>query len=104
MLTKQAFVVLKALCGNDEVKRAIVLSGAIEFTVQGLTSHPRHAGVAESGCAALATMALRVPENCAKIVLSNGTEAIIKAMQIHPDVIGVQVSLSYLYNLLERTQ
>ena len=88
---KQAMIVLKSLAGNDEVKRAIVTSGAIEYIVEGMTRHARHVGIAEGGCAALATFALRVPENCERIVAAGGSEAVVKAMQIHVDIAAVQV-------------
>ena len=84
-------VVLKSLAGNDEVKRAIVSVGAIEYIVEGMNRHALNAGIADGGCGALAAFALRVPENCHRIVTAGGTESIIKAMQLHPTLPLVQV-------------
>lgn len=56
-----------------------------------MATHAKQPMVAEQGCAALGTIALRSPSNSTAIVAAGGVEAIVKAMQIHPDVPGVQV-------------
>lgn len=56
-----------------------------------MTTHAKQPMVAEQGCAALGSIALRSPSNSTAIVGAGGVEVILKAMQIHPDSAGVQV-------------
>ena len=84
-------IVLKSLAGNDAVKHSIVEAGGIEYIVEGMTRHARHTGIAEGGCAALTMFALRVPENCVRIISAGGADAIIKAMQLHQTSSSLQV-------------
>jgi len=91
VLAKQALMVMKSIAGNDDVKRTIVESGGIQLVLQVMSCHQRSVGVSEAGCTALAVIALRVPENCHKIVTMGGVELLIKAMQIHPNEVAVQV-------------
>ena len=66
-------------------------SGGLGLIVAAMTTHAKQPMVAEQGCAALGSIALRSPSNCTAIVGTGGVEAILKAMQIHADSIGVQV-------------
>ena len=62
-----------------------------------MTTHAKQPLVAEQGCAALGSIALRSPANCTAIVVAGGVEAIVKAMQIHAQSAGVQVVRNTMY-------
>ena len=66
-------------------------AGGLELIVAAMTTHAKQSTVAEQGCGALGTIALRNPSNCVAIVAAGGVDAIVKAMQIHSEVTGVQV-------------
>ncbi|XP_068693794.1 armadillo repeat-containing protein 6-like isoform X2 [Montipora foliosa] len=89
-IAKQVCTLLRAIAGNDDVKTSIVDSGGLGLIVAAMTTHAKQPMVAEQGCAALGSIALRSPSNCTAIVGTGGVEAILKAMQIHADSIGVQ--------------
>lgn len=82
---------LKTLAGNDEVKKAIVDTKGMDLILIAMRTHEKLPFVAEQGCASLASISLRNPDNCAAIVASGGPEVILKAMQLHNDVVNVQV-------------
>ena len=92
-ISKQVCTLLRAIAGNDDVKTSIVDAGGLGLIVAAMTTHAKQPTVAEQGCAALGSIALRSPPNCSAIVAAGGVEAIVKAMQIHPDVAGVQVKV-----------
>ena len=56
-----------------------------------MKTHEKLPFVAEQGCAALASISLRNPDNCTAIVAAGGPEVILKAMQLHSNVVNVQV-------------
>ena len=82
---------LRAIAGNDDVKTSIVDAGGLLLIVAAMATHAKQPTVAEQGCASLGSIALRSPPNCTAIVGAGGVEAILKAMQIHPEKSGVQV-------------
>lgn len=95
-ISKQVLCVMKAVAGNDDVKVAICKAGGIELILNAVSKHQRSAVVCETGCAALATLALRQLEHGQRIMDSNGPEVIVKAMQLHPTEAGLQVELGQL--------
>ena len=82
---------LRAIAGNDDVKTSIVDAGGLGLIVLAMTTHAKQPMVAEQGCGALGSIALRNPTSCTAIVGAGGVEAIMKAMQIHSQSAGVQV-------------
>ena len=90
-IAKQVCTLLRAIAGNDDVKTSIVDAGGLLLIVAAMATHAKQPTVAEQGCAALGSIALRSPPNCTAIVGAGGVEAILKAMQIHPEKSGVQV-------------
>ena len=88
---------LRAIAGNDDVKTSIVDAGGLGLIVIAMTTHAKQSLVAEQGCAARGSIALRSPANCTAIVGAGGVEAIVKAMQIHAQSAGVQVVRNKMY-------
>lgn len=84
-------MVLKALAGNDNVKKVIVKSGGVELILAAMTKHQANASIAESACSALATVVLRNPGHVAKVMECVGYQQIVQAMKIHKDEEMVQV-------------
>ena len=94
---------LRAIAGNDDVKTSIVDAGGLGLIVIAMTTHAKQSLVAEQGCAALGSIALRSPANCTAIVVAGGVEAIVKAMQIHAQSAGVQVVRNKMYMYVNNT-
>ena len=90
-LTKQVISVLKAIAGNDDVKVAIATAGGIELILMAMSKHQRNAGICEIACAAIATIVLRQPTHCARVMQGGGADVILKTMQLHPEAPMVQV-------------
>lgn len=56
--------------------------------------------ICEQGCAALAMLALRKPENCKVIMEGGGVLASLQAMKAHPNDCIVQVTFFFFYLLV----
>lgn len=84
-ITKHVLGLIKTIAGNDDVKRAVAKAQGLELILAAMTRHARHAGIAQMGCDALATVCLRHPDHCRMVMELNGAEVIVKAMQIHHD-------------------
>lgn len=82
---------LKAVAGNDEVKQAIVLHQGAELLLGAINKHVRNGAIAEIGCACVATVCLRQPDHCAKMMDAGAAEVILRVMQLHPQDANVQV-------------
>lgn len=89
-IVRQALDVLTALAGNDEIKIAIVKEGGIELVLSGMTQHQAVPQIACSGCQLLATLSLRQPGHCGKVIECNGHHVILQAMKLHPTEVKVQ--------------
>ena len=94
-IAKQVCTLLRAIAGNDDVKTSIVDAGGLGLIVAAMMTHAKQPMVAEQGCAALGSIALRSPSNCTAIVGAGGVEAILKAMELHADSAGVQVGRDF---------
>lgn len=89
-LVRSILLLLKSLAGNDEVKDEIVKVGAAELVVEAMMQHLTQPSIAEAGCAALASLALRCPSHCPDIMMAGGGAAIVHAMEQHPGEANVQ--------------
>ncbi len=94
---QRALGVLKATAGNDKAKATIGVNNGIELIIAGIGKHPLSTGIADVGCSTIATVSLKQPENCTRVVQAGGPEVILKAMQLHPTSEGVQVGDSQLW-------
>ncbi|XP_013381017.1 armadillo repeat-containing protein 6 [Lingula anatina] len=104
-LAKHSIGLMRTIAGNDNVKAAIVNAGGVELIVGAMGTHQAQPQICENGCAALGTLALRLPPHCAKIVKCGGHEVIIQGMKIHKDVSAVQKQACMaLRNLVARTR
>jgi len=81
---------LRAVSGNDEVKRIIGARGGIQLIVDVMQAQLRSEKVAEQGSAALAALALKTPTNATAIVAANGPHVIVKSMYMHPKAVKMQ--------------
>ena len=68
-------------------------AGGLILIVAAMGTHVKQPTVAEQGCAAIGSIALRSPPNCVAIMAAGGSEVVLKAMQIHDNSAGVQVAL-----------
>ncbi|KAM8961028.1 armadillo repeat-containing protein 6 [Pelodytes ibericus] len=104
-VVKQVLSAIKVIAGNDDVKDAIVNSGGTDLIVLAITRHLSSAQICDQGCAALAMLALRKPENCKVIMEGGGALAALQALKTHPKVPTVQKqACMVIRNLVSRTQ
>ncbi|XP_040176776.1 armadillo repeat-containing protein 6 isoform X2 [Rana temporaria] len=104
-LVKQVLSAFRAIAGNDDVKDAIVSSGGTDLIVLAMSRHLSNAQVCDQGCAALAMLALRKPENCKVIMEGGGALTALQAMKIHPKDANVQKqACMVIRNLVSRSQ
>ena len=79
------------------MKVAVAKAGGLELVLAAMSKHGKHAGIAEMGCGAVASVCLRQPDHCRRVMDAGGAEVIVKAMQIHVGVEGVQVGVIRMY-------
>lgn len=91
-IVKQLLGVIKAVAGNDNVKVAIAKENGFELILGAMSKHMSQEKVCELGCAAIATIILRQPKHCQRVMDANGAAVIIQAMNVHKNSDGVQVS------------
>ncbi|XP_075467259.1 armadillo repeat-containing protein 6 [Ascaphus truei] len=104
-LVKQVLSAMRALAGNDDVKDAIANSGGTDLIVLAITRHLSSPQICDQGCAALAMLALRKPENCKVIMEGGGALAALQAMKVHPKDVNVQKqACMVIRNLVSRTR
>ncbi|KAM4810173.1 armadillo repeat-containing protein 6 [Rhinophrynus dorsalis] len=104
-LVKQVLSAIRAIAGNDDVKDAIVNSGGTDLIILAMSRHLSNAQICDQGCAALAMLALRKPENCKVIMEGGGALAALQAMKAHPQDTSVQKQgCMVIRNLVSRTR
>jgi len=72
-----------AWLGNDDVKVSIAKGPALQLVLKAMKLHLDSAPTQEQGCALLAAIALRNPENAKIIAENDGISAILEAMKAH---------------------
>lgn len=105
VIVRHALIVLKCLAGNDEVKVEIRKLGGVELIIDAMTVHGKNPQIANAACNLVSAFTLRNPENCRKVVDCQGHIHIVKALQLHPNDVGVQKNACMsLRNLVSRTK
>ena len=69
----------------------MVTKGGIELILAAMTKHQANPSVAELGCGNIATVVLRNPSHCGKVIDCQGHQVILQAMKIHIKEEAVQV-------------
>eukprot|EP00052_Salpingoeca_macrocollata_P021100 m.180152 g.180152 ORF g.180152 m.180152 type:complete len:539 (-) comp21458_c0_seq6:28-1644(-) len=82
-LAQSCFYMLKAMSGNDDVKAQINSVDGLACILQSMQKHLKSPSVAEKGCAALAALSLRKPDNAAKVVELGGANIIGNIITAH---------------------
>ena len=102
----RALVLLKVLAGNDQVKTEVGRAGGLQLIKEAVTQFLPRASTAEAGCAALASVCLRQPENCTNLVtLCEGAALITSCMRQHPKQRKVQASAAAaIRNIVSRNK
>ncbi|KAM4709680.1 armadillo repeat-containing protein 6 [Discoglossus pictus] len=104
-VVKQVLSTLRAIAGNDDVKDAIVNCGGTDLIILAMSRHLANPQICDQGCAALAMLALRKPENCNVIMEGGGALTALQAMKVHPKDVAVQKqACMVIRNLVSRTQ
>lgn len=81
---------LRAVAGNDEVKRLIGARGGIALIIDTMNQQLRSEKVAEQGAAALAALLLKTPANATAVAAAGGPHVIVTVMHMHPDAVKLQ--------------
>ena len=81
---------LRAVAGNDDVKRIIGERGGIELIIDTMQSQLRSEKVIEQGSAAIAALTLKTPTNATLVVAAGGPHVIVKTMYMHPEAVKLQ--------------
>lgn len=74
---------LRAVAGNDEVKRLIGARGGIALIVDTMQQQLRSEKVAEQGAAALAALLLKTPANATALAAVGGPHVLVTVMHMH---------------------
>eukprot|EP00045_Choanoeca_perplexa_P010669 m.109707 g.109707 ORF g.109707 m.109707 type:complete len:502 (+) comp15351_c1_seq4:878-2383(+) len=78
------FAVLKAIAGNDDVKKDIYAAGGVPIIVSLWARHPKRLAVVTNGCAAATALCLRNQDNATAFVKHGVANLVAKAMIMHP--------------------
>jgi len=81
---------LRAVAGNDEVKKIIGDRGGIGIIVDTMEAQLKSEKVAEQGNAAFAALCLKQQGNAAAVAAANGPHVIVKTMYLHPQAKKLQ--------------
>lgn len=81
---------LKAVAGNDEVKRIIGARGGISLIIDTMNKNLKSEKVIEQGAAALAAVTLKTPSNANAIAEADGAHVLVKVMYMHPKAAKLQ--------------
>ncbi|CAH0550317.1 unnamed protein product [Brassicogethes aeneus] len=107
-IVKQSYKLIKALAGNDEVKKDLLQSKNIMLApiiFRSLDNHKGNPSCAAAGLSAIAALTLRSPEN-SKILFNAGLpETIVEIMKLYPNDKTVQKSGSWaIRNMVSRSR
>ncbi|KAK2704514.1 hypothetical protein QYM36_016793 [Artemia franciscana] len=80
---KWGLALIKALAGNDDIKHLIGKMDGIPPVVLAIMHHLSIPAVCETGCLALAALALRHPQNAQRICDASGHTILVDALKIH---------------------
>jgi len=102
-LAEKSFFLIKALAGNDDVKREVAKIGGIPLIVTTLDRHKSVPMIAEMGCAAIAALCLRVPENAEAFVVNSVAPLLIDMLKNHRLKVSVERQASMaIRNMVSR--
>jgi len=91
VLVQKCLLLIKSICGNDDVKKLVVKSEALDLTLASITQHLSSSSVCEAAYTVIAAASLRCPSNCDIIMKKNAAELITEGMKQHLYDAGVQV-------------
>jgi len=81
---------LRAVAGNDEVKKIIGKRGGIGIIIDTMEQQLKSEKVAEQGSAAMAALCLKTPANAVAVAQNGGPHVIVKTMYMHPQAKKLQ--------------
>ena len=80
----RCMLLLSNMAENDDVKKDLCQSDAMPLMLTAMQSHARDPRVLRTGCAALASLALRMPDNCTLLMDAGAGHVIVESMRSHP--------------------
>lgn len=104
-LVREGFQLLKALAGNDVVKKRIIEHGAAPLITDVLCIHKANEPLAKAALMCLATLTLRSRENSAALFATGIADEIVATMQLHPGSKPVQRNAAWaIRNMVSRSR
>lgn len=105
VLVQKCLLLIKSICGNDDVKKLVVKSEALDLTLASITQHLSSSSVCEAAYTVIAAASLRCPSNCDIIMKKNAAELITEGMKQHLYDAGVQkAACRAIRNLVARNR
>ncbi|XP_057370996.1 armadillo repeat-containing protein 6-like [Daphnia carinata] len=102
-LVESSFFLIKSLAGNDDVKREVSKGNAVPLIAAALGRHKCVAALAEMGCAAIAALCLRTPDNAAAFVANGVGQLVVDILKTHKLKVGVERQASMaIRNIVSR--
>ncbi|XP_049544373.1 armadillo repeat-containing protein 6 homolog [Anopheles darlingi] len=102
---REACKLLKALAGNDTVKKQIIECGAAPLLESALNRHKSNETFARHALVCLSTLALRDPGNSKALFETGIAETIVQTMKIHPTSKVVQRNGAWaIRNMVSRSR
>lgn len=102
---RQSLALVKVMSRNDEVKRSVIKSQAVDLMMEILQLHQDSPTICESIFATLTTVSLRNPSHCDVIMSKQFAPLLIGAMERHNGHAGMQKqACMVIRNLVARTR
>lgn len=102
-LVESSFFLIKSLAGNDDVKREVSKGNAVPLIAAALGRHKCVTSLAEMGCAAIAALCLRTPDNAAAFVANGVGQLVVDILKTHKLKVGVERQASMaIRNIVSR--
>lgn len=104
-MSQRALKIVKALAGNDDVKRSLVNKGSAPLIITTMNRHMGNSAIVSVALGCIAALTLREPKNSVEFTNAGAPETIIDAMKRYPDILTVQKNASWaIRNMVARSR
>jgi hypothetical protein len=80
----RCMLLLSNMAENDDAKKELCQGPALPLMLAAMEAHARDPRVLRAGCAALGSLALRMPDNCVALMAAGAGRHLLDAMRGHP--------------------
>jgi hypothetical protein len=89
-VVSRGMLLLASLAENDDAKKALCQGVALSLIFTAMQMHCKDSVVVRCGCSAIAAMALRMPDNCDRMMEAGAGGLLVEAMRAHPGAAELQ--------------